>query len=109
MCRCKNLGVKLRMVWIVLAAVIAVVLTVVAITQWNQASKFLAVVSTLAAIAAVGVAVWQGRLALAAAKANASRSPLWPSRIPGSRSLREMIRRQTPVSRDLLICPARRQ
>jgi len=57
---------KMRVVWVVLAVVMAVVLIVVAVTQWDRASKFLAVVSTLAAIAAVGVAVWQGRLALTA-------------------------------------------
>src|SRR4051812_15461650 len=61
-----NLSMKMRVVWVVLAVVIAVVLTVVAVTQWDQAGKFLAVVSTLAAIAAVAVAVWQGWLALAA-------------------------------------------
>ena len=64
--RCDDLGMKMRVVWVVLAVVMAVVLIVVALTQWDRASKILSVVSTLAAIAAVGVAVWQGRLAVAA-------------------------------------------
>jgi hypothetical protein len=59
---------KMRVVWVLVAVVVAVVLIVVAATQWDNASKFLAVVSTVAAIAAVGVAVWQGRLALAAVR-----------------------------------------
>jgi hypothetical protein len=59
---------KMRVVWIALAGAIAAVLVVVALTQWDRASKLLAVVSTIAAIAAVGVAVWQGWLALAASR-----------------------------------------
>jgi hypothetical protein len=92
--------------WVVLAGVTAVVLVVVALTQWDRASKLLAVVSTVAAVVAVGVAVWQGRLALAkkpepsvavedtgpaVAERNGSRANTGfegPTKLPGSATVR---------------------